>query len=84
MLLCDALLRRSADQEVSVVHVLHGRGCCLERSRRPQPTVTSHENRTITGFQAPPSAQGLRSLRQWVRLDGMSAGSIRAKRFLVL
>ena len=47
-------------------------------------TVTSHENRTITTFPPLQSAQELRSLRPWVRLNGMSVGSIPAKRFLVI
>ena len=38
MMCSDALLRRSAEQEVSVFHVSRGRGRCLERSRHAYPT----------------------------------------------
>ena len=50
----------------------------------PHLTVTLHENGTITGFRALASAHDLRSLRPWVRLNGMRAGSIPAERFLVV
>ena len=39
---------------------------------------------TITGFHALASAHDLRSRPPWVRLNGMSVGSIPAKHFLVI